>query len=86
MTSDDDRYLRFDLFSDDRDVEIRMQSARVVTTKAPHPCISPIGKDHQIPKKTKARFEKAIVEGVWRRYWTCLPCIDAFDEPPYTYV
>jgi hypothetical protein len=76
-------YLSFDLFSDDRDIKITLQTARLVITRAPHRCASPLGKEHQIDKGTRARFEKALIDGEWGRYWTCLPGIDQFNSPPY---
>ena len=72
----DEDYLDFDPFEGDRDVDVRNKVVRIVTTRMPHQCMDPnTGKLHEIPPKTRARHEKAIVDGDWCSYYTCLSCI-----------
>lgn len=73
----DDRYVRFDPFADDRDVDIRCRKIKLVITRKEQTCLSPwTGKPHRIPPGTRARYETAIVDGEWGRYYACTDCID----------
>jgi hypothetical protein len=76
MTTDD-RYVRFNPFADDRDVDIRCRTVKMVTTRKEQSCFSPsTGKQHKIPPGTRARFEAAIVDGEWGRFYVCVKCMD----------
>lgn len=80
--NDDRKYIDIDLFSDDRDINIRCQRVKIVKTRAEHKCCSPLGGDHMIPKGETCRYEEALIDNDnWRRYWTCFECIDDYRAP-----
>lgn len=75
----DAAYIRFDPGAGDMDVDIKCQEVRIVTVRKPQPCwlgMSPDRANHNIEPGQRARFEKAIVDGDWRSYYCCLPCIE----------
>lgn len=74
----DTEYIRYDPFDGDRDVDVRARTVAIVTTRKPHKCMSPGGAIHDIPSGTRARYETAIVEGHWGRYYTCVACMDGW--------
>ena len=74
----DNQRVSFDPFDGDRDVDIRMSSVKIVTTRTIHSCTSPIQGLHEMKIGTRARYEKAIMDDEWVSYWTCIDCIDAF--------
>ena len=73
-------YLENDPFcGSDRDVNVRCHTAKIVTVRKSHPCVLAdlIGNEfHSINPGEKARRDKAIVEGEWGSYYTCIPCMD----------
>lgn len=72
-------YLRWDPFEGaDRDVKIRARTVLVVTTRKPQRCVGDDGaaSAHEIPVGTKARVERAIVDGEWGAYYICAACMD----------
>lgn len=70
--------LAFDLFSSDRDdAGARCQSSRIVTTRKPHVCR--FSEPHDIPVGSRARLEKAYLDG-WRQFYVCCDCIVAWYE------
>ena len=71
-----EEYVRYDPFEGDRDVDIRARTVKVVTTAKPHQCYGSDGKMHPIPAGTRARHERAIVDGKWGSYYVCIPCMD----------
>lgn len=73
----DSDYLDAVLF-EDRDVDIRAQTKRIVTTRVQHRCAfaDSLGKDHLIRAGSRAVLESAVVEGKWGTCYSCLPCID----------
>lgn len=75
----DNAYLTVQLF-EDRDVDIRCSSRRLVTTRQPHRCAyaDVICDPHQIPPGTRAICERAIVEGQWGAWYACLACVDTW--------
>lgn len=76
MNYTDADFLRFDPFEGDRDVDVRLQTVKMVTTRAPQKCLDPNkGKLHPIPAGTRARYEKALVEGQWGSYYICVACM-----------
>lgn len=73
----DEEYLRFDPFEGDRDTDVRLRKVRLVTTRKTQKCCDPnSGTVHDIPPGTRCRFESALVDGMWGRYYTCVPCLD----------
>lgn len=79
--TDDDR-LDVDMFSGDRDVDIRARKVKIVTTRKPHLCCTHDGyKGGEIPAGTRALRETAVVDGEWGTNYVCCACIDAWlDE------
>jgi hypothetical protein len=64
--------------ADDRDVDVRVERVRIVTTRAKHYCGHG---SHWIPAGTKARFSTAVVDGTWRSMWVCVQCVEEYlDE------
>lgn len=81
MKYTDEQYLAFDPFDGDRDVDVRNQTTKMVTTKKDHNCTSPDCGErvtHVIPKGSRCRFESAVVDGEWCRYYVCTDCMDRF--------
>jgi len=80
MKFTDDVYLNNDPFSgSDRDVDIRCHTFKIVKVRKTHPCFLAdlIGnKPHEIPIGKKAKYDSALVDGEWERYYTCLDCMD----------
>lgn len=77
MTEADSVYINYDPFEGDRDVEISLRSVKIVTTRKQQQCMRPEGGIHAIEPGTKARYEKALVDGdYWGRYYTCVECMD----------
>jgi hypothetical protein len=73
----DAEYLRFDPFDGDRDVDVKCRTTKIVTTRRPQKCHDPMnGQMHEIPAGTRARYETALVDGEWGRYYTCVACMD----------
>jgi hypothetical protein len=67
-------FIKFDPYMDECDV--RHKQVKMVTTRTEQTCFCPVGKVHPIPVGTRARFEKALVEGAWQRYYTCIACCE----------
>ena len=78
----DAQYAEYDPFEGgDRDVEIKCREVRMVTTRKPHTCIGFYEGVHDLPSGSRARFEKALVDGEWGSYYLCVPCMDRYlDE------
>lgn len=75
----DNIYLRWDPFDGaDRDVKITCRTLKIVTTRRPQRCLGSDGAadQHDIPPGTRARNERAIVDGEWGSYYICLACMD----------
>jgi hypothetical protein len=74
-------YERQDPFDGDRDMDIRLRTVKIVKTRKPHKCLSPMTCElHDIPAGTPVRYEKAIVDGMWGGYYTCIECLDKWLE------
>lgn len=78
MKYTDEQYLAFDPFEGDRDVDIRMQTTKMITTKKDHPCTTWTEEPHVILKGSRCRFESALVDGEWCSYYVCIDCMDKF--------
>ena len=77
----EERYLRCDPFSQDRDSEIKCRAVKMVTTRKAHKCIDPNdGRPHDIPAGTRARYEHALVDGEWGQYYICVSCMDKWMD------
>ena len=73
----EERYLRYDPFSEDRDSGIKCRTVKMVTTRKTHTCIDPNdGQLHDIPAGTRARYVHALVDGEWGQYYICVSCMD----------
>ena len=79
------RYINTDPFEGDRDVDIRCKTVKIVKVRKKHHCAAGIieGEDHYIEKGGMARVEKAIVEGQWGRFYSCIPCLDKMIKEGY---
>lgn len=77
-TSDDARYFNRDFFLD-RDVEIRVLTKRMVTTRKRQTCaLGQLTRRHKYIKPgTRALYERAVVDGEIGACWCCVPCMDA---------
>ena len=77
MNSDAD-YLRYDPFDGDRDVDIRCRTVKIVTVRKAQKChgLNYQTHGHVIQVSERARYEQAIVDGEWGRYYVCLACMD----------
>lgn len=75
-------FLRFDPFDGERDVEIRCRTSKIVTVRKEQRCHGEVlaGRNHghAIKPGTKARYETALVDGEWGRYYHCLECLTPF--------
>ena len=71
-------YIRYNPFDGERDVQIRCRTVKIVTVRKPRPCQVVNGESdgHEIKVGQRARYETAIVDGEWGRYYVCLPCMD----------
>jgi hypothetical protein len=74
----DAQYADYDPFElSDRDVDIRCRTVRVVKTRSAHLCSgTPETDHHDMAPGTRARYERAIVDGSWGAYYVCLLCMD----------
>ena len=88
MGYSDKQLLSFDPFEGDRDVDIRMRSARIVTVRKTQRCYGLTGHDqHDVEPGSRARFEKALVDGKWGKFYMCVGCVERWlrdycDEEP----
>lgn len=71
-------YLRYDPFEGDRDTDIRCRTYKLVTVRKSQKChgLDAESHGHMIKVGERARYEKAIVDGEWCRYYVCLPCMN----------
>lgn len=77
-------YIAFDPFSDiDREVKIRCRKIGIVTTRKPQICVSLSSGSHEIPPRTRARREAAIIDGSFGVYYLCLACCDREMVPGF---
>lgn len=72
------KYLRFDPFDGDRDVDIRCRTTKLVTVRKQQKChgLDRETNGHAIEVGGRARYETAIVDGTWGRFYVCLACMD----------
>lgn len=77
MRTDED-YLRYDPFDGDRDVPVRARTRKIVTTRKAQKChgLDRETHGHAIKAGERARYEQAIVDGTWGRYYVCIGCMD----------
>lgn len=79
IVTTDERYVEFNPFEGDRDVEIECYRVKLVTTRKAQWCSlsTMIGdKSHDIAIGTRARRESAKVDGRFGTCYQCLPCLD----------
>ncbi len=75
----DDDLLHIDLFAGDMDDGgARARSNRMVTTRTLHTCRFTPETHHEIPIGSRARVERAILDGEWYAIYTCVPCLTAW--------
>lgn len=75
------RYVDFDPFGGEMDVDVRYRTVKMVITRSVHECF---GRDdegfrlHKIPAGTRCRYEKALVDGEWGQWYCCIPCMEHY--------
>ena len=75
-------YIDFDPCADDRDVDVRCRTVKIVRVRKQHTCVfNP--EAHQIEKGDLARYEKALADGRWGSYYCCIPCLDKWLDELY---
>ena len=82
MRTDED-YLRYNPFEGDREPAVKCRTVKLVTTRKPQKChgLDRETHGHEIKAGERARYEQAIVDGAWGRYYVCLGCMDKWlDE------
>lgn len=70
------RYVQFDPFEGDRDVDIKLQKVKLVKARKTHICQMGLSfgvEHHEVEPGQLARYEKALVEGKFRSYYCCIP-------------
>lgn len=73
-------YLETDFWCD-QDTEIKLRKTKLVENREKQKCMNPLGESHSIKKGTLCYYEKALVDGKWGSYYTCLECLDKYlDE------
>lgn len=84
MKYSEKEYIGTDVFDGaDRDVEVKCRSVKIVTARRAHPCafsLIPGRRRHDVVPGVKARYEHALVDGVWGSYYICLRCLDEHLE------
>ena len=77
-TTTPDEMLDYDFFADDKDCSgILLHTAKVVTTRVEHECLFSPETLHVIPTGSIARVDKALVDGEWKSFYSCLACHEA---------
>ena len=73
----DEDYLRYDPFEGDRDLDIRCRTVKLVYVRKLQRCHGLDAKTHGHPiyAGDRARYEQAIVEGKWGRFYVCIDCM-----------
>jgi len=73
-------YIDLDPCANDRDVDIRCRTVKIVKVRKQQICVFNSG-SHVIEKGEIARYDKALVDGHWGAYYCCIPCLDKWlDE------
>ena len=74
----DSQYLRYDPFDGDRDVDIRCRTAKIVTVRKEQKCHGLDAATHGHPIKVgeRAKYETALADGEWGRFYVCIGCMD----------
>ena len=77
----DETYLSFNPFEGDMDVDIRMHTAKIVTTRKTHMCIFPENNEpHEIPIGSKAWRESSVIYNKFSVCYVCLNCMDKWID------
>lgn len=74
----DEEYLLYDPLGGYEEPEVSNHTTKLVTTRVDHTCQGTDNESHGhlIPRGSRARFEKALVDGRWCSYYLCLDCMD----------
>lgn len=77
-TITDDDYLQYDPFEGDRDVDIRCHTTKLVTVRKPQKCqgLDNATHGHEIKTGERAKYETALVDGKWGRFYICIGCMN----------
>ena len=70
-------YLRYDPFDGERDVDVRCRTVKLVKVRKQQKChgLDYESNGHPINPGERARYEQAIVDGKWGRYYVCIGCM-----------
>lgn len=76
----DQDYIAFDPCEEDRDVDVKLRTVKLVVARKEHSCFfgtGPYGDGHKIKPGDRYRYEQALIDSdYWGRYCVCLPCMD----------
>lgn len=79
MKYNDQQYITYDPFAGDRDTDVKCRTVKLVKVRKVRKCCEP-REPHDIKIGEHARCERAIVDGNWRSYYCCIPCMDKWFE------
>jgi len=68
----DSDYLDANFFGTD----LQYVTTKIVITRKEHMCALSYREPHQIPKGSRAKFMKVIMDGEWGKCWCCTKCMD----------
>jgi len=72
-------YIECDMYGGDFDYEVEHQEIKLVKCRKPHQCTG--GCETEIKAGEIARVETGFMDGIPRRCYLCLPCIESWlDE------
>lgn len=65
---------------EDRDVDLRCMTKKIVVTRKAHPCAfgDLLDQPHEIPPKTRTVRESGIIDDEWGACYCCLDCIGSW--------
>jgi hypothetical protein len=79
-TYSDKQRVNSGMWDGDRDVDIRCQTTKVVTTRKPQTCTAHNNFQgaEELPAGTRMVYERAVVDGEWASNYACVACVDAW--------
>ena len=72
-------YENWDPFEGDRDVDIRLETRKIVKVRKTHICNFET-KPHKIKPRSMAMVDRAIVDGKWCSQYFCIDHVDKWLE------
>lgn len=81
-TMTDNDILDYDFFADDKDCDgVVMHTSKIVVTYKEHTCMFMPHTQHVIPIGSRSRVDKALVDGKWRSFYSCIDCHEKYTLP-----